>query len=817
MKARWLVFCVGLACAAAILVAPFAAPQASAGVTERVSVSSAGDEGNNPSQKAAISADGRYVAFESTATNLVAGDTNNVADVFVHDRLTGITERVSLVDGTGAQATGASQAPAISADGTLVAFHSLAALVAGDTNGNWDVFVRDRVHGTTERVSVSSGGAQTNQSSQYPSISANGRYVAFQSNATNFVTGDTNGYQDIFVRDTQDDTTVRVSVSSSGDEGNNSSSAASISADGALIAFASQATNLVTGDTNAGTDIFVHSTADGTTERVSVSSAGAQATAGSSEASISGEGRFVAFSSLAGNLVPGDIGFQDVFLRDLQTSTTEMVSVSSFEVQESGTGSEPSVSGDGRYVTFASTASNFVPGDTNARQDIFVRDRQFGTTQRVSISSAGAQGDNVSTGPAISADGEFVAFESTATTLVAGDTNAKQDVFVHDRGLPAPEFSVNGGAACAHSTQVSLSVTCGSWVEVRFRNDPGDYGLWQDCTATMPWTLTSGDGPKQVALQARDALLNESAEGYDTVILDTTVPTNVTISINTGAVCTASHDVTLTLGALTAAEMRFRNEQGAWSAWEPYAPTKAWALSAGGGTKTVGFQCRNTCGFEAAEVTDTVVVPTFTDVPCGHGFLLYVEAMVREGITAGCLADPPRYCPTAPVTRAQMAKFLCLAAGKTELFPPTPTFADVQPGPWYYGWVERLADPASWPGGIPPTSGCACPAGYPQGARCFCPNDPVTREQMAKFLCLATGHAAMPSCSGVFADVSSGGWACPWIERLADSGSWGGTPVTSGCVCPPGYPGGAKCYCPKENCTRAQMAKFLVLAFGIPH
>jgi hypothetical protein len=231
--------------------------------------------------------------------------------------------------------------------------------------------------------------------------------------------------------------------------------------------------------------------------------------------------------------------------------------------------------------------------------------------------------------------------------------------------------------------------------------------------------------------------------------------------------------------------------------------------------KTVGFQCRDGCGNLSAEATDTIPIPTFDDVACANTQWPYVEALVREGITAGCLANPPRYCPTAPVTRAQMAKFLCLAAGKTELFPPTPTFADVQPGPWYYGWVERLADPASWPGGIPPTSGCACPAGYPPGARCYCPNDPVTREQMAKFLCIATGHAAMPSCSGTFADVAPG-WACPWIERLADPASWVGPPPTSGCACPPGYPGGARCYCPKENCTRAQMAKFLVLAFGIP-
>jgi hypothetical protein len=232
--------------------------------------------------------------------------------------------------------------------------------------------------------------------------------------------------------------------------------------------------------------------------------------------------------------------------------------------------------------------------------------------------------------------------------------------------------------------------------------------------------------------------------------------------------------------------------------------------------KTVGFQCRDACGNESAEVARKIILATFDDVGCNEWFLTYVEALFRAGITSGCSGTPPQYCPYRSVTRAEMAKFLCVAAGKTELFPPTPTFTDVQPGPWYYGWVERLADPDSWCGD-PPTSGIACPPGVPPGSRCYGPFQPVTREQMAKFVCVATCTPPMPSCSGVFSDVWSGGWACPYIERLADGPSWpGGVPVVTGCTCPPGYPGGARCYCPKDNVTRAQMSKFLVLAFGIP-
>jgi hypothetical protein len=235
------------------------------------------------------------------------------------------------------------------------------------------------------------------------------------------------------------------------------------------------------------------------------------------------------------------------------------------------------------------------------------------------------------------------------------------------------------------------------------------------------------------------------------------------------------------------------------------------------GTHTIMVRAWDT--HEPPQASDWASVPVlvraaFDDIHKTDWFWTYVEALAHTGITSGCAQV--MYCPYQSVTRAQMAKFLCTAAGKTELFPPTPTFTDVQPGPWYYGWVERLADPDSW-GGTPPTSGIACPPGVPPGSRCYGPFQPVTREQMAKFLCIATGHAAMPSCPGTFCDVWTEGWACPYIERLADPGSWGGAPVTSGCACPPGYAPGCQCFCPTENCTRAQMAKFLALAFGIPH
>src|SRR5438552_4844963 len=237
---------------------------AGARTTERVSGASGGTEANGASLRSAISAAGRFVAFDSAATDLVAADTNGVSDVFVHDRQTGATERVSVACG-GAQGDGSSGLigfafpPALSADGRFIAFISSAtSLVAGDTNGATDVFVHDRQTGTTERVSVASGGTQSNGASLGSALSADGRLVAFQSDATNLVVGDTNGTTDVFVRGRQTGTTARVSVASDGTQANDVSGYPALSADGRFVAFHSKATNLVAGDANGANDVFVH-------------------------------------------------------------------------------------------------------------------------------------------------------------------------------------------------------------------------------------------------------------------------------------------------------------------------------------------------------------------------------------------------------------------------------------------------------------------------------------------------------------------------------------------------------------------------------
>jgi Tol biopolymer transport system component len=415
-----------------------AAPTAGAGsgavATTRVPVDRSGQQANGRSSRAAVSADGRFVAFESLASNLVPGDTNHRRDVFVRDRVAQVTRRVSVGPG-GQQANGGSLGvPAISADGRFVAFASFASnLVPGDTNVSTDVFVRDRVAQVTRRVSVGPGGQQSDSFGGDPAISAHGRFVAFISNASNLVAGDTNDAADLFVRDRVAQVTRRVSVGPGGQQANDGSLDPSISARGRFVAFASLASNLVPGDTNR-LEVFVRDRKLQVTRRVSVGPGGQQANGLSFEPTISADGRFVAFQSIASNLVAGDTNNNfDVFVRDRVAQLTRRVSVGPGGQQASGGSAEPAISAHGRFVAFRSNASNLVAGDTNGVDDVFVRDRGGQLTARVSVGPGGQQANRVSYLPAISAHGRFVAFQSAATNLVAGDTNDSLDVFVRDR------------------------------------------------------------------------------------------------------------------------------------------------------------------------------------------------------------------------------------------------------------------------------------------------------------------------------------------------------------------------------------------------
>lgn len=402
------------------------------GIVTRVSVNSNGDQADFHSRYATLNSDGRIVAFHSSASNLSPGDFPG-QDIYIHDRLTGMTTKVS-VDSTGVAANSHSYWPSLSTDGNIVVFQSSADnLIVSDTNNKSDIFVHNRLTGNTIRTSVHSAGNEGNNASDHPDISADGRFVTFHSAASNLVPGDTNVSTDIFVHDIQTALTTRVSVISTGDEANDNSFYPVISADGQIVAFNSAATNLVADDNNEFADIFVHNRLTGKTTRLSKNNAGDEANGDSMYPALSSDGRIVAFYSSATNLVPDDnnkIG--DIFVHDRQTGETNRVSVDSNGDEANYLSWSPDISGDGRIVAFRSHASNLVPDDTNNKQDIFLHDRETGKSKLVSVDINGQEGNFHSHDPSLNHDGHVVAFVSEASNLVTDDTNQQPDIFVHD-------------------------------------------------------------------------------------------------------------------------------------------------------------------------------------------------------------------------------------------------------------------------------------------------------------------------------------------------------------------------------------------------
>jgi Tol biopolymer transport system component len=408
-----------------------------------VSLAVDGRQADGASFTPAISADGRWVAFASAASTLVAGDTNGSEDVFVYDRVSRSTERESL-SAAGAQGNGDSYGPAISADGRYVTFTSSASnLTDGDTDGQLDIFVRDRVTGRTVLVSTGPHGALADGPSVAPSISGDARLVAFESDADNLVPGDTNGTGDVFVHDVLTGVTRRLSGEGNDAQTESPSFGAAISADGTSVAFESFSSRLVPDDTNGALDVFVADVPTGAVSRVSVASDGGQADDRSYSPSISADGRVVAFTSFASNLVPGDTnGLLDVFVRRRDQGTTTRLSVGPGGAEGDGLSFAPVVSADGGLVAFSSEASNLVADDSNGLRDVFVASTASGRLTRLSRGSGTrTQSDGPSFGAVLDGSGATVAFTSYATNLVPGDTNGQSDVFV----TPAPPFTAGGG------------------------------------------------------------------------------------------------------------------------------------------------------------------------------------------------------------------------------------------------------------------------------------------------------------------------------------------------------------------------------------
>jgi Tol biopolymer transport system component len=427
---RWLQGSAVAVAAVAVAALPASAGAFTPAETSLVSVSSQLVQGDGFSAGGTVSAGGRYVAFISSAGNLVAGDTNNAVDVFVRDRLAGTTRRTSLAP-NGSEVVGDYFDLHLSYAGTRLGFVSTAGLAPG-ANGRFHAFVQD-VGGATRLVSRSTSGAVENGATVGAALSGDGRFVAFTSTSTNLVAGDTNGVEDIFVRDLQSATTIRVSVGRNGAQGNGLSVDPAISRDGRYVAFASAASNLVAGDTNGFVDLFVRDLATGRTTLLSRARDGGPTNNGSGEPSVSDDGGKVAFSSDATNLVAGDTnGTTDVFVADVRSGAVRRVSVAAGGGAGNGESSAPSISGNGTRVLFHSVATNLVRGGTNATRNVFVRDLTAAATRLVSVGPGGRLGDGPSFAGDLSADGRHAVYDSRATNLVDGDTNGQDDVFARD-------------------------------------------------------------------------------------------------------------------------------------------------------------------------------------------------------------------------------------------------------------------------------------------------------------------------------------------------------------------------------------------------
>ncbi|WFU24390.1 VCBS domain-containing protein [Bradyrhizobium sp. CB1717] len=436
----------------------FTADSGSDGSVTRVSTSATGAQADGATFSPVFSSDGTKVAFYSSADNLVPGDTNGQADIFVKDLTTGTITLVSTSAG-GVQGDSFSYQPVFSPDGTKVAFASASDnLVPGDTNQAWDIFVKDLTTGAITRVSTSASGAQADGfQTTNPIFSPDGTKVAFYSDADNLVPGDTDNARDIFVKDLTTGAITLVGASPyngplSGGEQNGYTFAPSFSPDGSKIVFGS------TRGVGAINDVYIKDLATGVTTLVSDSASGVRGNGGSYDPVFSPDGTKVAFYTFADNLVPGsaNVGIGNIVIKDLTTGVVTLVSANAGGAPQSdGLAQQPVFSPDGTKIAFYSNAANLVSG-VNAFE-VYVKDLSTGAITVVSTNASGTQANGYSQTPVFSPDGTKLVFVSSASNLVPGDTNGSEDIFVKDIGLPSvteAHLTDNGGAKVSTSEAV---------------------------------------------------------------------------------------------------------------------------------------------------------------------------------------------------------------------------------------------------------------------------------------------------------------------------------------------------------------------------
>lgn len=482
------------------------------GEVRRANVGASGVESEDGAGQAAVSADGRFVAFASDAADLVPGDTNGDSDVFVRDRTTDVLQRVSVTS-SGAEIRGDSMCPSLSADGRYVAFLSKGTNLL--PNGNLPrpaVYVHDRQTRTTTLVSVALDGRLPDRASECPSISADGQRVAFASYATDLVAGDDNRVRDVFVRDLARGVTLLASVAADGGFPEADSMTPSLSADGRYVAFGSDAPDLLADVALPRSrrafevtrpHVYVRDLEAERTELVDVAHAHPlDAPDGyGTTPSISGDGRYVAFYSRAKNLAVGVDGeFDKIYVRDRVGGTTWIASVvdptetdcgrEGVDVQcKSGAKGRPAISADGRFVAFSSRTLFHLPANRWSGDQIYVFDNFGWRLRRLSVDPSGSPGEACSWDPAISGDGRVVAYASKSTVIVPDDEGVDVDVFVHERACDA-DGTCRPLAACPARPLTGCVAADGSLLRLG-KQAPGRAG-----TDELYWRWTGPAGDK---------------------------------------------------------------------------------------------------------------------------------------------------------------------------------------------------------------------------------------------------------------------------------------------------------------------------------
>ena len=521
---------------------------------------SASGNGDSLNSDVSISADGRFVAFVSTAPDLVPNDANGTWDVFVRDLHTGTTALASMkAAGTGSGngrsgvtgSSGQSNSFAISGNGRLVAFSSDATdLASNDTNGREDIYVRDLQTGTTVLASLNAAGtASANGSSIFPFMTPDGSTLSFRSTASDLVANDTGATADAFVRRLTTGVTTLVSVNAAGTGGGDGSSTAyTISDDGRYVAFTSSAGNLVANDSNGTTrpDIFLRDLQAGTTTLISVTPDGTGSGNGNSSVPIvSAGGGQVFFASAATNLValPDNNLSNDLFVRDVQAGTTSLVSVNS-PGTAAGSGasfilSRPAMSSNGNIVAFISAAPDLVTNDANGTTDVFIRNLSAGTTSLVSVNMAGTGSGQLQSGVnslGLSADGRFVSFESIASDLVPNDPDTihngtTQDVFLRDLQTSTTRLiSVNNAGISANNSSLAPLVSPNGAVVVFF-SYASDLAANDTNNKVDVFAFTQSTAPSQIEFSS-DVFAANEGDGAVTITVSRTGDISAASTVN---------------------------------------------------------------------------------------------------------------------------------------------------------------------------------------------------------------------------------------------------------------------------------------------